>query len=132
MESLSSLVKYIMHKDYILANEKYMEMAIGNAPWPIGVTNAGIHARPGRERIFSKHVAHVLNDESQRKYIQGLKRLMTKCQQYFITEPSRSVDYVRQEEPAADSRQVQSAEPRDNIRKVSFTSAGTEGDKEGG
>ena len=37
---------------------------------PIGVTNAGIHARPGRERIFSKHVAHVLNDESQRKYIQ--------------------------------------------------------------
>merc|ERR1711953_714444 len=95
MESLSSLVKYIMHKDYILANEKYMEMAIGNAPWPIGVTNAGIHARPGRERIFSKHVAHVLNDESQRKYIQGLKRLMTKCQQYFITEPSRSVDYVR-------------------------------------
>ena len=47
-------------------------MAIGNAPWPIGVTNAGIHARPGRERIFSKHVAHVLNDESQRKYIQVL------------------------------------------------------------
>ena len=45
-------------------------MAIGNAPWPIGVTNAGIHARPGRERIFSKHVAHVLNDEFQRKYIQ--------------------------------------------------------------
>ena len=31
-----------------------MEMAIGNAPWPIGVTNAGIHARPGRERIFRK------------------------------------------------------------------------------
>merc|ERR1711953_1141139 len=118
MESLSSLVKYIMHKDYILANEKYMEMAIGNAPWPIGVTNAGIHARPGRERIFSKHVAHVLNDESQRKYIQGLKRLMTKCQQYFITEPSCSVDYVRQEEAAPSGSQVQTAEPRDNIRNV--------------
>ena len=47
-----------------------MEMAIGNAPWPIGVTNAGIHARPARENIFSKHVAHVLNDETQRKFIQ--------------------------------------------------------------
>ena len=69
-DSLTSMVKYIMHRDYIKANERYMEMAIGNAPWPIGVTNAGIHARPGRERIFSKHVAHVLNDESQRKYIQ--------------------------------------------------------------
>jgi len=131
-DSLSNMVRNIMQRDYIKANERYMEMAIGNAPWPIGVTNAGIHARPGRERIFSKHVAHVLNDESQRKYIQGLKRLMTKCQQYFITEPSRSVDYVRQEEPTSSTRQVQTAEPRDNIRKVSFTSAGTEGDKEGG
>ena len=27
-------------------------MAVGNAPWPIGVTNAGIHARPARENIF--------------------------------------------------------------------------------
>merc|ERR1712010_300732 len=111
-DSLSSMVKYIMHKDYILANEKYMEMAIGNAPWPIGVTNAGIHARPGRERIFSKHVAHVLNDESQRKYIQGLKRLMTKCQQYFVTDPSRSVDFQRKETDAAAEPRHESGQPR--------------------
>jgi len=97
-DSLSSIIRYVLQRDYILANEKYMEMAIGNAPWPIGVTNAGIHARPGRERIFSKHVAHVLNDESQRKYIQGLKRLMTKAQIYFVTDPSRSVDYIRTDE----------------------------------
>ena len=69
-DSLSNMVRNVMQRNYIKANERYMEMAIGNAPWPIGVTNAGIHARPGRERIFSKHVAHVLNDESQRKYIQ--------------------------------------------------------------
>jgi len=92
-DSLSNMIKYVLQRDYILANERYMEMAIGNAPWPIGVTNAGIHARPGRERIFSKHVAHVLNDEFQRKYIQGLKRLMTKSQVYFKTDPSRSMDY---------------------------------------
>lgn len=49
-------------------------MAIGNAPWPIGVTMVGIHARTGREKIFSRNVAHVMNDETQRKYIQGLKR----------------------------------------------------------
>jgi len=47
-----------------------MEMAIGNAPWPIGVTMVGIHARTGREKIHDKNVAHVLNDETQRKYIQ--------------------------------------------------------------
>lgn len=45
-------------------------MAIGNAPWPIGVTMVGIHARTGREKIFAKSIAHVLNDETQRKYIQ--------------------------------------------------------------
>ena len=73
-DSLSNMVRNIMQRDYIRANERYMEMAIGNAPWPIGVTNSGIHARPGRERIFTKHIAHVLNDESQRKYIQvGVK-----------------------------------------------------------
>ncbi len=47
--------------------------------------------RPARESIFSKHVAHVLNDETQRKYIQGLKRLLTKSQQYYPTDPSRCV-----------------------------------------
>jgi len=45
-------------------------MAIGNAAWPIGVTMVGIHARTGREKIFARNVAHVLNDETQRKYIQ--------------------------------------------------------------
>jgi len=94
-DSLTQIVKLTLQRDYIHANDKYLEMAIGNAPWPIGVTNAGIHARPGRERIFSKHVAHVLNDETQRKYIQGLKRLLSKCQQYYRTDPSRSVDFIK-------------------------------------
>ena len=52
------------------ANDAYLEIAIGNAPWPIGVTMVGIHARTGREKIFARNVAHVLNDETQRKYIQ--------------------------------------------------------------
>ena len=51
---------------------------------------------------------------------QGLKRLMTKCQQYFVTDPSRSVDFQRRETEAA-------AEPRKeapvmSLRKVAFTS----------
>ena len=52
------------------AHDAYLEMAIGNAAWPIGVTMVGIHARTGREKISSRYVAHVLNDETQRKYIQ--------------------------------------------------------------
>lgn len=37
----------------------------------------GIHERSAREKIFSSQVAHVLNDEAQRKWVQSLKRLMT-------------------------------------------------------
>lgn len=93
LESLTEIVMHCLNKDYVKANDAYLQMAIGNAPWPIGVTMVGIHARTGREKIFSKHVAHVLNDETQRKYIQGLKRLITKCQTFFMAEPSRCVEY---------------------------------------
>uniref|UniRef100_T1JC80 Pre-mRNA-splicing factor 18 n=1 Tax=Strigamia maritima TaxID=126957 RepID=T1JC80_STRMM len=93
LESLIAIVQFLLAREYVKANDAYLQMAIGNAPWPIGVTMVGIHARTGREKIFSKHVAHVLNDETQRKYIQALKRLMTRCQQFFPTDPSKSVEY---------------------------------------
>lgn len=93
-DSLAEIIRHLLKRDYIAASDAYLTMAIGNAPWPIGVTMVGIHARTGREKIFSKNVAHVLNDETQRKYIQGLKRLMTKCQEFYPTDPSKSVEYV--------------------------------------
>lgn len=82
-DSLTEITKHLLERNYLKASDAYLQMAIGNAPWPIGVTMVGIHARTGREKIFSKNVAHVLNDETQRKYIQALKRLMTKCQEFF-------------------------------------------------
>uniref|UniRef100_F6ZCD8 Pre-mRNA-splicing factor 18 n=1 Tax=Monodelphis domestica TaxID=13616 RepID=F6ZCD8_MONDO len=92
-ESITNIIKFLLQREYVKANDAYLQMAIGSAPWPIGVTMVGIHARTGREKIFSKHVAHVLNDETQRKYIQGLKRLMTICQKHFSTDPSKCVEY---------------------------------------
>ncbi|XP_043270855.1 pre-mRNA-splicing factor 18 isoform X2 [Venturia canescens] len=94
-DSLTEIVKHLLERNYILASDAYLQMAIGNSPWPIGVTMVGIHARTGREKIFSKNVAHVMNDETQRKYIQALKRLMTKCQEYYSTDPSRCVEYSK-------------------------------------
>ena len=55
----------------VQASDIYLKMAIGNAPWPIGVDQVGIHMRPSRETISMRYVAHVLNDETQRKFIQG-------------------------------------------------------------
>ena len=93
LNALVGIVENLMEREYVKANDKYLQMAIGNAPWPIGVTNPGIHARTGREKISTALVAHVLNDETQRKYIQALKRLMTYSQKKFPTDPSKCVEF---------------------------------------
>ncbi|KHN82577.1 Pre-mRNA-splicing factor 18 [Toxocara canis] len=85
----------IIERDYIRANNAYMEMAIGNAPWPVGVTRSGLHQRPGSAKAYVSNIAHVLNDETQRKYIQAFKRIMSHCQRYFPADPSKCVEYVR-------------------------------------
>lgn len=64
---------------------------VGNSAWPMGVTMVGIHERAGREKIFSQSVAHVLNNEEQRKYVQALKRIMTFCQTKYPNVPSKMV-----------------------------------------
>lgn len=71
-----------------------MELSIGNAPWPVGVTRSGIHQRPASAKAYANE-AYVMNDETTRKYIHAVKRLMTKCQAYFPSDPSKSVEFVR-------------------------------------
>ena len=79
--------------EYVVANDAYILLAIGNAAWPIGVTQVGIHARAGRERIEESQTkqAHVMNDECARKYITAIKRCMTYCQTKYPSSPSKSV-----------------------------------------
>lgn len=83
-------------RNYLHAYKIYMGVAIGNSPWPIGVTHVGLHERANRERISFKYAhgnAHIMNDEASRKFIQALKRLMTFCQRRYPTDPSRCVDF---------------------------------------
>jgi len=111
---LSNLVEVkdaIVAKNYKEAGNYYIQMAVGNAPWPIGVTMVGIHERSAREKIFSNQVARmyykllqfhnyllfffyftdVLNDETQRKYIQSVYRLIKFCQKKYPVAPSNSI-----------------------------------------
>jgi hypothetical protein len=64
LNALYLLVQYCLMKEYVRAHDKYIELGIGNAPWPMGVTMVGIHERSGRSRIFTSQVAHILNDET--------------------------------------------------------------------
>ncbi|GJZ96967.1 pre-mRNA-splicing factor 18 [Tanacetum coccineum] len=53
----------VQQRDYEIAMDHYIRMAIGNAPWPIGETMVGIHVHSAREKIYTNSVAHVMNDE---------------------------------------------------------------------
>lgn len=85
------IVARCIEREYVKASESYLKMAIGNAAWPMGVTMVGIHERAGREKIHTSNVAHCMNNEMSRKYIQGIKRIMTFCQHAYPTFPSKMV-----------------------------------------
>ncbi|GJN32626.1 hypothetical protein PR202_gb21142 [Eleusine coracana subsp. coracana] len=87
-QALLVIVECCMKHNYLAASEQYIKLAIGNAPWPIGVTMVGIHERSAREKIHAKSVAHIMNDETTRRYLQSIKRLMTRCQPHYPAQPS--------------------------------------------
>ncbi|XP_062187055.1 uncharacterized protein LOC133890613 [Phragmites australis] len=92
-QALLFIVECCMKRDYLAAMDQYIKLAIGNAPWPIGVTMVGIHERSAREKIYTNSVAHIMNDETTRKYLQSIKRLMTLCQRRYPALPSKSVEF---------------------------------------
>lgn len=77
---LVGIVRECQAKEYRRAFDRYIQLTIGNAPWPIGVTMVGIHARSGREKINESKVAHIMKDETARQYMTSFKRLMSRCQ----------------------------------------------------
>lgn len=71
---LAQMCHFVQIREYQQANDAYLRLSIGNAAWPIGVTSVGLHERGAREKITEDVVAHVLNDEVSRKWIQSVKR----------------------------------------------------------
>ena len=74
LAGLKLITDAMKERNYLHAYKIYMGVAIGNSPWPIGVTHIGLHERAGRERIGHKKNAqsttHIMTDEASRKYIQ--------------------------------------------------------------
>merc|ERR1712053_68065 len=95
---VTQLIDRLYERNYDKAQEKYLEMSIGNAPWPMGVTQVGIHERAGRSKIFSSQIAHILNDESQRKYIQAMKRLMTVAQKMYPPYTAEELEEIKSQQ----------------------------------
>ena len=89
---LIKIVNYCEMGEFVKAHDAYMDVAIGRAAWPIGVTMVGIHARSGRAKIESSNVAHVMNSELNRKFLTSVKRLMSYAQRKRPdVDPSKKV-----------------------------------------
>jgi pre-mRNA-splicing factor 18 len=89
---LFKIVTFALEGEFVRAHDTYLDLAIGRAAWPIGVTMVGIHARSGRAKIESSNVAHVMNSELQRKYLTSVKRLLSYSQKKRPdVDPSKKV-----------------------------------------
>ena len=51
LAGLTMIVDHCKERNYLAAYEIYMGVSIGNAAWPIGVTQVGLHERSAREKI---------------------------------------------------------------------------------
>lgn len=81
--SLLTILYYLQRKNYMKANESYMKLSIGNVAWPIGVVSVSIHARSRDTKIMDGK-ANIMLDETTRKWITCVKRMVTFCEQHKI------------------------------------------------
>lgn len=82
---LIEILRDTQRRHYRDAVDGYLRLSIGKAAWPIGVTMVGIHERSAREKLHEdgktkNEVAHILSDESTRKWLQSLKRCVSFAQ----------------------------------------------------
>mmetsp|Transcript_19495 Transcript_19495/g.39728 ORF Transcript_19495/g.39728 Transcript_19495/m.39728 type:complete len:349 (+) Transcript_19495:42-1088(+) len=91
LSTMVEITRHMQQREYVRANDAYIKCAIGNMPWPMGITGTGVHERQGRQHLRESKIAHVMNDETQRKYLQSVKRLMTFSQRALPADPSKCV-----------------------------------------
>ena len=81
LKPMADIVNKAQQRRYVDANDIYLQLSIGKAAWPIGVTMVGIHERSAREKLFEdKSKAHIMSDEETRKILQSIKRCLSFAQ----------------------------------------------------
>ena len=83
------IVDSLLARSYMEAGDAYLRLSIGKAPWLVGVSQVGLHERAAREKIYIGKLPHIMNDETQRRYITCFKRLMSLLQSWRPADPSK-------------------------------------------
>jgi pre-mRNA-splicing factor 18 len=79
LPSIATLLMYMQKKNYRLANDAYVKLSIGNAAWPIGITDVTMHERSALDRITGDddQTSLLMSSEVSRKWLTSIKRLLT-------------------------------------------------------
>lgn len=101
---ITTICFYMQKREYVKANDMYLRLTIGNATWPIGISMLGIakdnssNTLSSPSNSFNSSISSpsfvmagkredtkkgMLIDESTRKWIQSLKRLISYCQRAY-------------------------------------------------
>jgi pre-mRNA-splicing factor 18 len=55
--SIYHIMNCCLVREYVQANDKYIQLSIGNAPWPMGIAMLSITVKRNEDKL-----THVLND----------------------------------------------------------------------
>lgn len=91
LDKLFKVMVFAENRDLLNANDRYIDLSIGNAAWPMGLTMVGIHQRTGKSTVAPTQVAYILNDEETKKYLQSIRRILSFLQVRYNISPSQSV-----------------------------------------
>ena len=91
LDKLFKVMVFAENRDLLNANDRYIDLSIGNAAWPMGLTMVGIHQRTGKSSVAPSQVAYILNDETTKKYLQSIRRILSFLQIRYNIAPSQSV-----------------------------------------
>lgn len=78
IRSIYHIMNCCLVREYIQANDKYIDLSIGNAPWPMGIAMLSITVKRNAPKV-----SHVLDEEMTRKWMQSLKRFITVSQELY-------------------------------------------------
>ena len=67
---IAEIVYYMQQRQYQRANDSYLRLSIGNAPWPIGVTMVGYEAQKYKDSATNRFLVVFTNVRLAKRYRQ--------------------------------------------------------------
>ena len=84
LENLQAMFRQLDSREYLQAENTYLQLAVGSSQWHLGLCNGGeVHMRKHMAKLQRGNVTHILNNEAAMKMLHTVKRIIS-----FARDPS--------------------------------------------